>query len=124
MTSRSAATITTAICIKHYYRGYSFHGASINVYAPVRYYPAGFYGWAYNPWGVPVAYAWGFRGNPWFGYYGFYFAPYPVYSNASLWLTDYMISNDLAAAYEAGKNLELAPSEIRAKTFLPNSHQM
>jgi hypothetical protein len=95
-----------------YYRGASFRGISINVYAPARYYPVGFYGWAYHPWGAPVAYAWGFGVNPWYGYYGNYFAPYPVYPNASLWLTDYMISSDLAAAYEAGKESgTLAPSD-------------
>src|ERR1035437_2089758 len=29
-----------------YYRGYSYHGVYMNVYAPARYYPLGFYGWA------------------------------------------------------------------------------
>jgi hypothetical protein len=47
-----------------------------------------------------VPYAWGWGGNPWYGYYGFYFNPYPVYASPSLWLTDYMISVSLAAAYE------------------------
>jgi hypothetical protein len=65
-----------------------------------------------NAWGSPIAYAWEFGVNPWYGYYGFYFAPYPVYPNASLWLTDYMISSDLAAAYQAGKDsANLPPSE-------------
>jgi hypothetical protein len=86
-----------------YYRGYRFRGLDMPIYAPMRYYPAGFYGWAYYPWGAPVAYNWGFGAAPWAGYYGFYFAPSPVYANASQWLTDYMISNDLAAAYEAGQ---------------------
>jgi hypothetical protein len=97
---------------EHYYRGYRVHGVYMDVYAPYEYYPAGFYGWAYNPWGVPVVYAWGFGAAPWYGYYGGYFTPYPVYPNASLWLTDYMISSDLAAAYEAGKeSATLAPAE-------------
>jgi hypothetical protein len=43
---------------------------------------------------------WGWVGNPWYQYYGSYFTPYPVYPNASVWLTDYLISASLAAAYE------------------------
>ena len=86
-----------------FYRGYLFHGISIQVYAPARYYSVGFYGWAYHPWGRPIVYAWGWGPSPWYGYYGYYFTPYPMYPSASLWLTDYMISNDLQAAYEAGQ---------------------
>jgi len=94
---------------ERYYRGYSYRGVYMNVYAPGRYYPVGYYGWAYYPWGAPVAYAWGFGGNPWYGYYGSYFAPYAVYPSASLWLTDYMISSDLSAAYDAGMDAGTLP---------------
>lgn len=84
-----------------FYRGYSYRGVLVQVYAPSRYYAAGFYGWAYNPWYLPVVYSWGFAGSGWYGYYGGYFASYPDYPNASLWLTDYMISSDLQAEYQA-----------------------
>jgi len=84
-----------------YYRRYPYRGVYIQVYQPVRYYPVGFYGWANHPWYHPVVYSWGWRGNPWYGYYGAYFTPYPEYPTASLWLTDYIISSELAAAYEA-----------------------
>jgi hypothetical protein len=84
-----------------YYRGYYYHGAFVNVYAPAVYYPPAFYGWAYNPWVTPVAFGWGWAGNPWYGYYGFYFAPYPVYAGPAFWLTDYLISQELQAAYAA-----------------------
>jgi hypothetical protein len=84
-----------------YYRGYYYRGVYMGVYAPGFYYGPGFYGWAYNPWYAPVSYGWGWGGAPWVGYYGGYFAPYPTYSSPSLWLTDYMISTDLAAAYDA-----------------------
>ena len=84
-----------------FYRGYGYRGLYLNVYAPGFYYGVGFYGWAYNPWAVPIAFGWGWGGNPWYGYYGGYFAPYPVYPSASYWLTDYMISQDLQAAYAA-----------------------
>ena len=84
-----------------YYRGYYYGGSYLNVYAPGYYYGAGFYGWAYNPWASPISYGWGWGGNPWYGYYGFYFNPYPAYAAPSLWLTDYLISSTLTAAYAA-----------------------
>jgi hypothetical protein len=88
----------------HFYRGYYYHGVYAEMYAPSFYYAPAFYGWAYNPWAVPIAYpvaAWGWAGNPWYGYYGGFFTPYPVYASASLWLTDYIVSQSLAAAYAA-----------------------
>jgi len=84
-----------------YYRGYGYRGMYLNVYAPGYYYNPGFYGWAYNPWAVPVAFGWGWGASPWYGFYGGYFAPYPVYPSAAFWLTDYIISTDLQAAYAA-----------------------
>jgi hypothetical protein len=85
-----------------FYNHYEYRpGVYLDVYAPARYYGVGFYGWAYNPWAVAVPYAWGFTAAPWYGYYGAYFTPYPVYAAPALWLTDYLISASLAAAYEA-----------------------
>lgn len=84
-----------------FYRGYGYRGVYMNVYAPGFYYAPAFYGWAYNPWAAPIAFGWGWGGNPWFGFYGGYFAPYPVYPSAAFWLTDYIISQDLQAAYAA-----------------------
>ena len=85
-----------------FYRPYGFRGVALEVYAPARYYPLGYYGWVYNPWMAPVPFAWGFAASPWYGYYGVYFTPQPVYPSASYWLTDYMISNSLQNAYQAG----------------------
>jgi hypothetical protein len=84
-----------------YYRGYGYRGLNLNVYAPGFYYGRGFYGWAYNPWAMPITFGWGWGGSPWYGYYGGYFQPYAVYPGASYWLTDYIISQDLQAAYAA-----------------------
>ena len=50
---------------------------------------------------VPVAYAWGWNVNPRYGYYGYYFNPYPVYPSAAFWLTDYLVAQSLAASYQA-----------------------
>lgn len=84
-----------------YYGRYYYHGVYVSPYYSSYYYAPAYYGWAYNPWVAPVPYAWGWGGSPWYGYYGGYFTPYPVYASASLWLTDYMIANSLQAAYQA-----------------------
>ena len=84
-----------------FYRGYGYRGLHLDVYAPGVYFAPGFYGWAYNPWVSPISFGWGWGGAPWYGFYGGYFAPYPVYPSAAFWLTDYMISQDLQTAYAA-----------------------
>jgi hypothetical protein len=94
-----------------FYGRYEYHGVFLDVYAPVRYYPVAFYGWAYNPWVTPAPYAWGWAGDPWYGYYGAYFAPYPVYYGASFWLTDYLMSQSLAAYYQAQVDAQVALSQ-------------
>jgi hypothetical protein len=87
-----------------FYRLYPYYGRYYEVYAPVVYYPYAFYGWAYYPWAAPVAYGWGWAGSPWFGYYGAYFVPAPVYPSASLWLADYVLAVTLQSAYAAQSN--------------------
>jgi hypothetical protein len=82
------------------YRSYYYAGGYYPGYVPLRYYNQVFYGWAYAPWSAPVYYRWGWAGSPWYGYYGGYFAPYPVYSSPSLWLTDYLIATTLQDAYQ------------------------
>jgi hypothetical protein len=82
------------------YRPRVYNGISLAIYTPVRYYRPTFYGYVYNPWARPITYSWGWGGSPWYGYYGGYFSPYPVYASPSLWLTDYMIAATLEAAYQ------------------------
>jgi hypothetical protein len=89
-----------------YYRGYyhgycCYNGVYLYGYSPAYYYPPVYYGWAYNPWPAPVAYGWGWGAAPWYGYYGAYFAPYPVYPSAAFWIVDYMVAASLAEAYAA-----------------------
>lgn len=85
-----------------YYRPYSYRGLMLNSYVPTRYYSSGFYGWFNRPWGVGVRFSWGWMGAAWYGYYGSYFSPYPMYSAPSYWLTDYMLSARLSEAYAEG----------------------
>jgi hypothetical protein len=86
----------------HVYRGYYYHGGYYYGYVPGYYYGRGFYGWAYNPWPAPFVYGWGWGAAAWYNPYAYYFAPYPVYPSAAFWLTDYLISQNLQAAYAAG----------------------
>jgi hypothetical protein len=83
------------------YRGYYWHGVAYYHWAPPYYYPPAYYGWAVAPWAAPVPYAWGWGAAPWYGFYGAYFAPAPVYPFAALWLADFVIAANLQASYEA-----------------------
>ena len=85
----------------HYYRGVPYYG-----YVPPYYYHPRFYGWAYNPWRAPVYYRWGWSDSPWYSYYGGYFAPAPMYPTAALWLTDFLLAENLRLAYEAQRDAE------------------
>jgi hypothetical protein len=81
---------------RYYYRGgYFYH------YVPAYYFAPAFYGWAYNPWRAPVYWGWGWGMEPWYGFYGYYFAPYPYYDGPAFWLTDYLLAANLQAAYDA-----------------------
>ena len=107
-----------------YYRGYYYNGVYLNGYMPAYYYPPVYYGWAYNPWPAPVPYAWGWGGNPWYGYYGAYFAPYPVYPSASYWLADYLVAASLRNAYaslsaSAKMYPDLAPPKLIYASYDP-----
>jgi hypothetical protein len=98
----SRTVVINHVAYAHVYRSYSYGGYCCYYgYHPAFYYGPAYYGWAYNPWAAPVAYGWGWGGSPWYGYYGGYFAPYPVYPSAAFWLTDYLISANLQAAYQA-----------------------
>ena len=86
------------------YRGYGWGGHMYYGYYPGVWYHPGFYGWGFHPWGVPIAWgigAWGWGGAPWWGFYGGWWNPYPVYAAPYYWLTDYLIAQQLQAAYAA-----------------------
>jgi hypothetical protein len=104
-----------------YGRGY-YHGRYYNHYYPGSYYGRGYYGWAYGGWGAPVAFSWGWGGNPWYGYYGYYFNPYPVYAAPAFWITDYLIAANLQAAYAvAAENANAAAANANAAAANANA---
>ncbi len=89
----------------HVYREYHYRGVVHYRYVPAVYYGPRFYAWAVTPWGDPVRYAWYGLAEPapWFAYYPGYFTPYPAYDSADMWLTDYLITENLKLAYENEK---------------------
>jgi hypothetical protein len=104
------------------YRPYVLGGVPLNVYAPGYFYGPSFYYWAYNPWAAPITFGWGWAGNPWYGYYGGYFTPYPVYASPALWLTDYYVAQTLQAAY-LERQAELANAQASFTPMPPDVKQ-
>ena len=84
------------------YRPMHYGGRDYHFYARDHYYRPGFYGWAHTAYAHPYAYRWGYEATPWYGMYGGYYAPYPVYASPAFWLTDFMLAATLEAAYAAG----------------------
>ena len=82
------------------YRPYFYRGVVYYRYMPGFFFAPRFYAWAYYPWPTPIPFSWGWFGAPWYGFYGPYFAPFAAYPNASLWLTDYLLAENLQAAYQ------------------------
>ena len=95
----SRGVVHVGVYRSYYYGGHAYYG-----YYPGVWYHPGFYGWGYQPWGASVYWgigAWGWGGSPWWGYYGGWWNPYPYYAAPYFWLTDYLISANLQAAYAA-----------------------
>jgi len=103
--------------IAHVYREYRFHDNAYYRYVPGVYYGPRFYAWAVTPWGAPMHYAWFGLATPapWFGFYAGYFTPYPAYASPDLWLTDYLIAENLRLSYEnlqAGNADQAVPAAV------------
>lgn len=107
----------------HVYREYRYHNVAYYRYVPSVYYSPRFYAWAVSPWGVQLRY--GFANPaPWGVFYPGYFTPYAVYSSPDLWLTDYLLADNLRLAYEqAGYESQAPPpppeSQPTAATLTP-----
>ncbi|MBI3542284.1 MAG: hypothetical protein HY075_03280, partial [Deltaproteobacteria bacterium] len=76
------------------YGRYSYYG-----YVPSHRWNPWYYGWAYSTWSNPFVYTWWWATSPWYGYYGYYYRPYPHYYGPSYWLTDYIIADYLSEQY-------------------------
>ena len=67
---------------------------------PVVAFAPTYYSWAVRRWPTPVVYQWGWQRERWYAAYGDYFTPYSNYTSLDLWLTDYVISQNMRAAYQ------------------------
>jgi hypothetical protein len=108
----------------HIYREYRYHNIAYYRYVPAFYYGPRFYAWAITPWGTPVRYAWFGLATPapWFGFYAGYFTPYGMYASPDLWLTDYLLAENLRLAYEsqtAGNDGQAPPPLPTAQAGAP-----
>jgi hypothetical protein len=83
------------------YGRYTYRSEYIYKYIPAHYFAPAFYGWACNPWPAAVRWSWNWGAEAWYGFYGYYFAPYPYYAGPVFWLTDYLLAANLQAAYQA-----------------------
>ncbi len=107
------------------YRAASFRGFAYYRYVPAVYFRPVFYQWVYNPWPAPIYFAWGWGAAPWYGYYGAYFAPAPVYGTPALWLTDYILAENLKLAYERQmESGELPPPDGQTVALSPEIKQV
>jgi hypothetical protein len=82
-------------------------------------YPGVYYAWALAAWPHPVAYTWGWRAQPWYPMYGSLFTPYPVYTSPDLWMTDYIMAQNMQAAYQAQAAAYQAQTAAPAPEPLP-----
>jgi hypothetical protein len=103
----------------HVYQSHVWHqfGRSFTyeAYVPAVRFPAAYYGWALAPWPHPVLYSWGWRAQPWYPVYGALFTPYPVYASPDLWMTDYILAQNMQAAWQAQA---VAPPPPAATNYL------
>ncbi|MGA7410158.1 MAG: hypothetical protein WBW33_06710 [Bryobacteraceae bacterium] len=92
--------VTNNVTYVRNFTTYSYHGVALEHYVPAFYFAPAFYGFAYYPWATPFPYAWGWAAQPWYGVYGGFFTPYPVYDSGYAWLTDYYLARTMAEAYD------------------------
>jgi hypothetical protein len=82
------------------FAAYRHGGVVVTSLVPPVFFAPRFYSWAYYPWATAVGFRWGWLGAPWYVGPNPYFIASPVYPSAAFWLTDYMIGETLATAYQ------------------------
>jgi hypothetical protein len=89
----------------HVYQRHVWHqfgrAFAYETFVPAVRYPGVYYAWALAAWPRPVTYTWGWQVQPWYPIYGSLFTPYPVYPSPDLWMTDYIIAQNMQTAYQA-----------------------
>jgi hypothetical protein len=92
--------LSTRVYQSHVWHQYG-RAFAYETFVPAVRYPPVYYSWALAAWPHPISYAWGWRAQPWYPSYGYLFTPYPVYSSPDLWMTDYIIAQNMQTAYNA-----------------------
>ena len=94
--------------VHRYYRPYTYGGASLDAYAPTRFYPINFYRWTVTRF-KPTPFQWNYTNQSWYRHYSGYFTPDSSYSSPLPWLVDFVIGASLATAYNAEQQSRQAP---------------
>ncbi len=104
----------------HVYQSHVWHqfgrAFAYETFVPAVRFPGIYYGWALAAWPRPVSYAWGWQAQPWYPIYGLQFTPYPVYTSPDLWMTDYIIAQNMQTAYQSQT---VAPGSVPAQADAP-----
>jgi hypothetical protein len=105
------------------YRTSTYRNVVYYNYVPAYSFQPGYYNWAQSPWADPATFGWG--ADDWSNFFARYFTPDATYPDASRWLTDYTLSEDLRAAYEnraqseEAQPLAVAPPPDTPPTITP-----
>jgi hypothetical protein len=96
------------------YTTYRYRDVVVVSYVPRYYYAPRYYGWVYYPWRRPAMYAWGWVGDPWYGYDQGYFVASPFYAGPNYWLVDFFLAETLRAAFQAQAAANAQPATWEA----------
>jgi hypothetical protein len=79
---------------------YKYGGVVLTRFVTPVFYAPAFYGWAYYPWVAPIHFGFAWVGSSWYVGPSPYFAVYPSYPSSAFWLTDFLLGETLATAYQ------------------------
>jgi hypothetical protein len=104
----------------HVYQTHVWHqfgrAFAYETFVPAVRFPGIYYAWALAAWPRPVSYAWGWQAQPWYAVYGLQFTPYPAYTSPDLWMTDYIIAQNMQMAYQSQT---VVPGSVPAQAAAP-----
>jgi hypothetical protein len=92
--------VTNGVASARVYRTANYQNISYYQYVPAAYYSPAFYRWTGKKWSTPVVYTWDWSGDAWVTADSTYFKPEHSYRSASMWMTDYLLSENLKLAFE------------------------
>jgi hypothetical protein len=107
--------IDNGVLTHQFYRPYPFGSATLDAYAPQRFYSQDFYKWVAKPqmW-TPPAWSYVAKQEPWYTHNQGYFTPQSSYASPVFWLTDFVLAMSLFEAYNAHPLPAQAPPSVPA----------